>query len=308
MVAVVVLLVIHTGGGGLAAIASTVDGGANPLGSDILEGLKSSLPWPGEGRTSIVVEGVGRLGNRGSGRPVPIASLAKVMIAYLVLKRHPLGGGQSGSAVAGDRQAAQESSSLRETAPLRKGQKLAERRVLELLLLQSANNVARLLRHWDADSQEAFVREMNREADEFGMQHTTYTGASGVEPTTVSTADDQITMAWQDIRNPVLRDVVAIRSTRILGVAEAVNNTNRLLKLPAVVGLKTGASTPAGGNLMWAVRVASGARQYLVRGVVLGEHPGATPEQGLDAAFARSEALIAAIRQALSGAIDGARW
>lgn len=44
--------------------------------------------------------GVGLLGARGGGgRPVPIASLAKIMTGYLVLRDHPLPAGGSGPAI-----------------------------------------------------------------------------------------------------------------------------------------------------------------------------------------------------------------
>ncbi len=62
------------------------------------------------------------------------------------------------------------------------GQRLTQRTPLELLLLPSGNNVARLLACWDAGSQQAFVAKMNRAAAGLGMRRTTYTGASSVEP------------------------------------------------------------------------------------------------------------------------------
>jgi D-alanyl-D-alanine carboxypeptidase len=42
------------------------------------------------------MEGVGTLGHVGSTKPVPIASITKVMTAYVVLKDHPLSAGATG--------------------------------------------------------------------------------------------------------------------------------------------------------------------------------------------------------------------
>ncbi|WTZ69086.1 D-alanyl-D-alanine carboxypeptidase [Streptomyces sp. NBC_01383] len=262
------------------------------------------LPWPDEGQASIEVEGLGKLGATAGQRPLPIASVTKVMTAYVILKEHPLADGEQGPAVAVDAAAAQESHSLTEsTAPLREGQRLSERRMLELLLLPSGNNVARLLARWDAGSQQAFVAKMNRAARDLGMHRTTYTGASGLEATTRSTADDQLKLARQTMKDPTLRAVVAMRSTTVPGEPDPVVNTNRLLDRPGVVGLKTGSSTPAGGALMWAAEAGTGGKRHFVLGVVLGQRAGTTPAEGLEAAFEKSGALIDAVQKELPAAL-----
>lgn len=264
-----------------------------------------ALPWPSEGQSSIAVEGLGSLGSRGGDEPVPIASVTKVMTAYVVLKEHPLRDGERGPQITVDDTAAQEALSLSESsAPVRAGQRFGQRDLLELLLLPSGNNVARLLARWDAGSQEAFVAKMNRTAAGLGMTRTTYTGASGVEPTTRSTADDQLKLARRAMEEPVLRAVVAMRSTTIPGVPGTVTNTNRLLDKPGVIGLKTGSSTPAGGNLMWAAEAKSGSTRHLVLGVVLAQRAGTTPTEGLQAALDSSGRLIDAVQQDLPDALS----
>lgn len=221
---------IAVGVGGCLAGSGADEDGAASVSSRTMDLLGPSLPWPREGQTSIAVKGLGRLGSEGGRRPVPIASLAKVMTAYVVLKEHPLGDGEPGPLITVDAQAAQESFSLTEsTAPLREGQSLTQRQLLELLLLPSGNNVARLLARWDAGGQEAFVAKMNEAARRLGMTRTAYTGASGVEPTTVSTADDQLVLAREAMGVPVPRAVVALRRTTVPGVPAMVVNTNRLL-------------------------------------------------------------------------------
>src|SRR4051812_37569924 len=53
---------------------------------------EGSLPWPADGQSTVEVEGMGSLGTKGTQKPVPIASVAKVMTAYVILKEHPLQG------------------------------------------------------------------------------------------------------------------------------------------------------------------------------------------------------------------------
>ncbi|QDQ11154.1 D-alanyl-D-alanine carboxypeptidase family protein [Streptomyces spectabilis] len=302
-------LLAVVGVGGWFGFPGSEDGEApRPRGAAAIA-ERLDLPWPREGQTSIAVEGVGSLGSTGGREPVPIASVTKVMTAYVILKEHPLAAGEQGPRITVDATAAEESHSLSEsTAPLREGRRPTQRQLLELLLLPSGNNVARLLARWDAGSEKAFVVKMNRTAARLGMDRTTYTGASGIEASTRSTADDQLELARQAMKQPVLRAVVALRSTTVPGVPGTVTNTNRLLDEPGVIGLKTGSSTPAGGNLMWAAEVTSGARRHLVLGVVLGQRARTTPTEGLDAALERSGALIAAVRTGLFAALrDGER-
>ncbi|HWX43884.1 MAG TPA: hypothetical protein VNY52_01010 [Solirubrobacteraceae bacterium] len=43
------------------------------------------LAWPARGEAAVEIEGVGSLGTSGPSKPAPIASVAKVMTAYLTL-------------------------------------------------------------------------------------------------------------------------------------------------------------------------------------------------------------------------------
>ncbi|WP_323188116.1 serine hydrolase [Streptomyces sp. NBC_00237] len=297
----VAALVASATGGWLALPDAGDRGGMLPA---AVAGL--DLPWPSDGQAAVAAERVGDLGVAGSRRAVPIASVTKVMTAYVVLKDHPLREGQDGPSVEVDGQAAAEAHSLSEsTAPVVEGQRLSQRKLLELMLLPSANNVARLLARWDAGSQERFVAKMNATAARLGMTDTTYTGASGIEATTVSTAADQLKLAREAMKDPALRATVALRSTVIPGRAEPVRNTNELLARPGVVGLKTGSSTPAGGNLVWAAEVPEGTKRRLVYGVVLGQRAGTSPAEGRRAALESSGRLLDALQEKLPAVLGG---
>ncbi|MET9352934.1 serine hydrolase [Streptomyces sp. NPDC006617] len=281
-----------------APSAAGVDGGP---GGRPGTSLTASLPWPDEGQAAVLVEGFGPRGARGvhgPRRPVPIASLTKVMTAYVVLRDHPLRGDASGPLVTVDEQAANESfSGAESTVEVRQGRRLSQRRLLELMLVPSGNNIARLLARWDAGSQEAFVARMNRAAAGLGMDHTTYTGASGIEPTTTSTAADQLKLARQVMRDDVFRSVVSLPRTAAAVGSATIPNSNELLSTPGVTGTKTGSSTPAGGALMWSVDVADrSGRRHLALGVVLHQSPGTSPQEGLRTAFESSRVLVEDVR------------
>ncbi|WP_329564353.1 D-alanyl-D-alanine carboxypeptidase family protein [Kitasatospora sp. NBC_01266] len=261
----------------------------------------AALPWPDQGQSSVVVEGVGSLGTRGEQRPVPIASVTKVMTAYVVLEDHPLGSREDeGPTITVDQQAADESHSKEEsTAPVRAGQQLTERQLLLLMMLPSGNNIARLLARWDAGSEQAFVAKMNDRARSLGMRNTSYTGASGIQSDTTSTSDDQLVLARQAMAVPALAAVVGTESTTVPGVPGTVRNTNTLVGRDGVVGLKTGSSTPAGGALVWAAQASTSSGPRLVIGVVLQQDAGQPPAEGLRTVLRVSHKLITAIQDGL---------
>jgi D-alanyl-D-alanine carboxypeptidase len=266
--------------------------------------LPASMPWPtGKGSQSVVeVEGLGSLGVHGAQDPVPIASLTKVMTAYVVLRDHPLTGKQNGPTITVDQQAAAESGSADEsTAHVTANQKFTERQMLQLLLVPSGNNIARLLARWDAGTQEAFVTKMTAAAAALGMTKTTYTGASGFEETTVSTAVDQLKLAREAMKNEVFRSVVALPNVVVPGVGRIFNNNNDLVN-PGVIGIKTGSSTPAGGALMWAANKKAGGKEQLILGVVLQQRGGTTVNDTLQAALTRSQQLIESVQGGLTSA------
>jgi D-alanyl-D-alanine carboxypeptidase (penicillin-binding protein 5/6) len=261
-------------------------------------GRPPTLAWPREGQAAAEVEGVGTLGGSGGSRPVPIASVAKVMTAYLTLLEHPLAPGEQGFVMTitpsqveeqGDRTALGES-----TVPVRVGEHLSERQALQALLLPSANNIAAALADYDAGGVRAFVARMNSTALELGMTSTTYTDPSGFEASTVSTAADQLKLALAAMQLPAFATIVAEPSV-VLPVAGKVSNFDALVGTEGYVGIKTGSDSAAGGCLMFAKRVTIAGRRLMVLGVVLGQREGALVEAALVSAQRLGNSVAAAL-------------
>jgi D-alanyl-D-alanine carboxypeptidase (penicillin-binding protein 5/6) len=203
-----------------------------------------------------------------------IASVAKVMTAYLVLRDHPLRPGEDGPTITltdadvadTDRRRRQDESVVSIAA----GEQLTELQALEALLLPSANNIAAVLARWDAGSEIRFVARMNATARSLGMSHTRYTDVSGYDDATVSTAGDQVRIVDRAMRLPVFASIVATASAT-LPVAGTVHNTNTLLGHDGFVGVKTGSTAAAGGCFAFrAIRWIDG-KQTTITGVVLGQ-------------------------------------
>ncbi|MFC9155803.1 D-alanyl-D-alanine carboxypeptidase [Streptomyces bauhiniae] len=263
------------------------------------EGGKPDIPWPADGQAAMDVQGIGSFGSSGSGKPVPIASVAKVMTAYLILRDHPLKSGAEGPKISIDKAAQDQSKAGQEsTVDVTQGDKITQREALEGVLIASANNVARLLARWDAGSEKAFVAKMNAAAKGLGMSGTTYTDPSGLTNSTVSTAVDQVKLAKAAMTQPAFREVAAMMSyTDYKGTYHS--NWNQLVGHNNVVGIKTGTTTSALGNLVFAAKQDVGGETRMIIGAVLRQPPSKRDNSILSAAMDSSDALIRAGQGAL---------
>ncbi|WP_078510095.1 D-alanyl-D-alanine carboxypeptidase [Streptomyces sp. Tu 6176] len=266
------------------------------------DGGKLSLPWPAEGQGWMDVQGVGAMGQFGAQKPVAIGSVAKTMTSYIILRDHPLKVGQEGPKIQIDPTAEKEGgydkggeSTLN---TVKAGQSLTEKQALSAVMIPSANNIARLLARWDAGSEAAFVKKMNDTAKELGMTHTTYTDPSGLKETTVSTAEDQVKLGNQVVQNPAL---VAITSAASWTDPSGKNwpNWNELPYRMGAIGIKTGSTTAAGGNLLFAARKKVGGETVTIVGAILGQHKGPSI---LGTANAVSKTALEAAKEALTSA------
>jgi len=257
-------------------------------------GTAEPLPWPAQGQAALYLPQFGWLGSTGDQGPVPIASLTKIMTALVTLRSHPLAVGASGPLVtvtAADfalyqSELAQGDSVMR----VETGEGLTEFQLLEGLLLPSADNIAELLADWQAGSEPAFVGEMNQLAKSLRLNHTHFADSSGLDPDSVSSARDLVSLATTAMSNPVFASIVAL-PTAFLPLAGTVRNYNPLLGKDGVVGIKTGWTSAALGCLVFASRQTVGGHPVQLIGAVTGQPGG--PASGLVAAAAAATALIA---------------
>ncbi|MEU3887959.1 D-alanyl-D-alanine carboxypeptidase [Streptomyces sp. NPDC029041] len=266
------------------------------------EGGKVDIPWPADGQAALDVQGIGTFGSSGEQKPVPIASVAKVMTAYLILREHPLKSGEDGPKILIDQTAEDQSDAGQEsTVDVTKGDKITEREAVESILIASANNVARLLARWDAGSEKGFVAKMNDAAKDLGMKNTTYTDPSGLNNTTVSTAVDQVKLARAAMQQPAFREVAAMMSyVDYKGTKH--DNWNRLVGSNNVTGIKTGTTTSALGNLVFAAKKDVDGETHRIIGAVVRQPAGGPDNTILGAALHEGDKLIRAAQGALESA------
>jgi D-alanyl-D-alanine carboxypeptidase (penicillin-binding protein 5/6) len=224
-----------------------------------LAGSPPSLPWPTAGSAALAMEGVGSLGHSGSSRPAPIASITKVMTAYVVIEAGQLNRQIRVTEAAEEYGQAYDPSE----AGLIPGDALTTRQLLEALLLPSASDAAYLLATTYGPGWPAFVRKMNAAAKKLGMTSTHYANFDGLpwptEHSTYSTPHDLILLAEAAMKLPAFRQIVAQRSHSIAATRHNHHyywrNTNLLLgSYPGAIGIKTGFTQGAGYCLLFAAR------------------------------------------------------
>lgn len=244
--------------------------------SHVFPGQAPVLPWPTAGQAVVHVEGLGTMGTSGGATPIPTASVAKVMTAYVYLRDHPLKRGEAGPVLTVSPQAAAQ-------IPMRKkrgesllgvtaNQQLTQRKALEALLIISANDVAHELARWDSGNEQVFVAKMNETAKSLGMTGTRYTDPSGYDSGTVSTAADQVKLLRAAMAVPAFTEVVNNRAYVPDDGTPSREGGNFLLGQYGVVGGKTGYTDAAGGNFVFAARKNVGGVNVLIVGAVMGQH------------------------------------
>jgi D-alanyl-D-alanine carboxypeptidase (penicillin-binding protein 5/6) len=182
-------------------------------------------------------------------KPLPIASITKLMTALLVAEKTadkdrvlitPDALHYSGSGV----------------GLLPKGRHVTVKALLYGLLLPSGNDASIALADHVAHTQPRFVRMMNAKARSLGLRCTHYVSPHGLEPGNRSCPADLAALSRTVLRHKRLAKIVrsahAVVPFPIKGGKLWLNNTNPLLRMgyPGTIGLKTGDTDEAGHCLI----------------------------------------------------------
>jgi serine-type D-Ala-D-Ala carboxypeptidase (penicillin-binding protein 5/6) len=185
------------------------------------------------------------------------------------------------------------------------GDTLSVSQLLYGLLIPSGNDGARALaRHVggklsgsdDAEvATDAFVKRMNAYAAELGLKNTRFTVPDGVDtPNSYSTAHDVAILGSELMKNEFLASVVSEPAYRFISVGPEQRvyekeTTNQRLNVNGVVGIKTGTTGEAGGNVVLARDVNNG-NSMVIMAIIGSAH---SYDSGLDDRWADADALIA---------------
>jgi serine-type D-Ala-D-Ala carboxypeptidase (penicillin-binding protein 5/6) len=246
----------------------------NPLSATTSD---SSLDWPNSGESAIGVVGHGVSATSGSQTDRPTASTAKLIAALTVLNTYPLQPGQSGPLLTMSRNdlailSAYANLNGSRIGRMGVGEQLSEYQMLEAMMLPSADNMADSLAIWAYGSLPAYQAAANQYLANHNINDT-HVGvdASGLNPSTVSTAHDLVLLGEAAMQNAVLAEIVAKPSVGGFPLVGTITNTNTLLGQNGIVGVKTGNSDQAGGVFVFAANYTDANGQKLtVVGAVQG--------------------------------------
>jgi serine-type D-Ala-D-Ala carboxypeptidase (penicillin-binding protein 5/6) len=241
--------------------------------------LAPELAFPSYGASAIGAIGwPGTLATSGSTDALPVASLSKVVTSLVVLAAHPLAVGEEGPTVT---TTSADVSLYRsylarngKVEPVRSGLVLSQHQLLQLTLVASANNYAATLVNWAFGSEEAYVGAARTWLDEHGLTSTFMSDATGMSPENRATAADLVELGKLALADPLVAQIVSTTHISIPGVGE-IDNTNDLLGVGGVRGIKTGTLDEAGACLLFAADYLIGSETVTVIGVMLGgkDHP-----------------------------------
>ena len=261
-----------------------------------VEGVAPALPWPVGAQAAVGASGLGVLAVSGATRPLPTASVAKVMTALVIVADKPLKAGEQGPTLTITDQDVQtyetDKAQQQSVVLVQAGEQLSEFQALQGLLIPSGNNLAETLGRWDAGSVQAFVDKMNARAKKMGLTKTKFSDPAGVSPQTVSTAGELTMLGIAAMHEPALAQIVRMPQAQ-LPVAGKVYNVNAVLGQAGIVGIKTGSGLSLGANFLFAAQIIIKNFTVTIYGCVLGQPT-------LAIAFNTAKALVTALTSVLT--------
>ena len=135
---------------------------------------------------------------------------------------------------------------------LEEGERLSLEEMLKSVVVSSANDCATALAEHVAGSEEAFAAQMNRRAEELGMEHTHFVNCTGLDDSPeardhLTTARDVALMSRALLGHDEIRRYTTIWTDTVRNGAFGLSNTNKLIRFyRGATGLKTGYTSTAG--------------------------------------------------------------
>jgi D-alanyl-D-alanine carboxypeptidase (penicillin-binding protein 5/6) len=191
--------------------------------------------------------------DKNSHQPWPTASLAKMMIAFIVAQKLQDGSLKPSDRVTTSAKAAKMGGSQ---VYLKEGETFSLDDMMKAIMVHSANDASVAVAEYIGGSTDAFVEMMNRQAARLGMKDTHYYSVHGLPPgpgqqADVSSAWDEALLARALIRYPQVLKWSEIDTAPFRDGSFELRNTNHLVRtFPGCDGLKTGFYYAAGFNVV----------------------------------------------------------
>ena len=199
---------------------------------------------PGFGQWSVALNGKVVAESSMDTEIKPIASTAKMIMALAVMEKKPFALGEAGETITITPELYNNyiwyNTNNGSTSKVALGEEISEYDALTSAMLPSSNNMADTLAIWafgDIDSYREYATEMVRKLGASTI--TIGPDASGFNTKTTGTSEDLVILANTVLRQPVLAEIVGKASADV-PVAGRIENTNKLLGVDGIIGVKTG--------------------------------------------------------------------
>ena len=174
----------------------------------------------------------------------PTASTAKMILGLAIMQKKPFTLGENGGNIIIDENFYNIYTDYLykggSVSKVEVGEEISEYDALVSVFLPSSNNMADTLAIWAFGSLENYRSFATEMLNDWGINDTTIgIDASGFDASTTSTAIDLAKIGKKILENPVLSEIVKTVSYEI-PVTGIVNNTNKILGLKNISGIKTG--------------------------------------------------------------------
>lgn len=175
----------------------------------------------------------------------PCASITKVMTLCLIFDAIDSGKISYDSVVTASPHAASMGGS---DIWLVEGEQMSANDMIKAIVVASANDAAVAMAEYICGSEEAFVAEMNKKAQEWGMKETVFKNCNGLDDDGhVTSAYDVAVMSRELMKHEDVFNYTSIWLDFLRDGATQIVNTNKLLKsYDGITGLKTGTTSQAG--------------------------------------------------------------
>ncbi len=233
-----------------------------------------SIAFPAYGASAVGAIGYGGvLASAGPATPRPIASIAKVITALVVLSAKPLGVNEVGPKIVfGPADLQFYADQVAENGivePVTLGESVTQRTMMAVMLMASANNYADSLANWAFGSKDAYVTAARAWLTARGLAGTTVVDPTGISPSNAATVADLVELARLAVADPVVATIAATKSVNLPGIG-TVTNRNELLGIDGVTGIKTGTLDESGACLLFSATVTIGTTPVTLVGAVVG--------------------------------------
>jgi len=200
-----------------------------------------------EGSTGKVLEG------ENIHKKWPPASIAKLMLAYVVLEKHQRGGVKFSDKITVSADASRMGGSQ---VFLKEGEVFSLEDLMKAVLVASGNDAAYAVAEFISGSAEACVALMNEKAKALNMVDTEFHSVHGLPPSKgeqedLTSCSDLAVLARELLKYPKILEWTSIKTESFRDGTFIMNNHNKIMyRMSSVDGLKTGYYRKAGYNVV----------------------------------------------------------